>query len=401
MKLFSSKTVKSLMLIAFIFSNLALLADSNRVFDGKVIEIAEEEEGNAKLRTSAYLKFPGMGGAWILWIIQPDSYVKEGTLLIHTDPTFVLIDIDKAKVRVNTQALILMETKRDMERCRRLVKTKSVSPKDTEDSEIAYYRALLGYEIAKKDLKKAELDLEYVDIKAPYDCYVDKVYGKVASSSNIDFPALKILRLSPLYVEVKLDRPLAKKIYNQEIGISVYPLEEDKPVGVINEKIVLTEDGIRLPVRNYVLIDHDTDIPIIRDISYVSSFKSSESTIGQDNLGILEHAFYKDSEGTYVWKAVGQKALLPGKMIDTEFSVKKIYVNKTKEKREGFDGKLYKIENTDKLQINDVLIKNAQENLKDGDKVTYKKRVWLFWPGDKVKVVLSDTANNINKNMTN
>ncbi len=72
------------------------------------------------------------------------------------------------------------------------------------------------------------------------------------------------------------------------------------------------------------------------------------------------------------------------------FSAEKIYVNLTGKNREGFDGKLYEVTNTEKLHVNDILLHEVPENLKDGDKVAYKKRACLFWPGDKVKVVLSE-----------
>jgi hypothetical protein len=389
MKLISGKTLKCLVCIFLITSGTSLLAEFKKTYEGKVVEIAEEE-GKGALKTSAYLKYPGKSGAWVLWIIQPGVFVKEGTLLVHTDPTFVLIDIEKAKARVQTQALILNEAKNDMERCRNLIEKNSVSAEEKEAAEKTYYNAVLQYEYAKKDLKEGELNLEYVDIKAPYDCYIDKAYAKVASSSDIDFPVLKILRLSPLYIEVKLDRALAKKIYNQEIGVSVYPAGDDKPVGIFNEKVILTENGIRLPVRNYIIDENDNKkMPLIHDIEYVSAFKTGDPATTSNELGIFENSLYNDSKGTYVWKAVGQKALQPGKTIDSVFSVEKIYVHKTDIKREGFDGKLYKITNTNKLQVNDVLLKNAPNELKDGDKVVYEKIKCLFWPGDKVKVVLN------------
>ncbi|MCF7790376.1 MAG: hypothetical protein K9M56_00115 [Victivallales bacterium] len=47
-----------------------------------------------------------------------------------------------------------------------------------------------------------------------------------------------------------------------------------------------------------------------------------------------------------------------------------------------------KIEKTDKLKANDILLINAPSGLESGDKAQYCRRTCLFWPGDKVKVVL-------------
>ena len=388
MKFVYSVSIRYLLCFIFIVTGTALLAEIKKEYEGRVIEIAEED-GRGALKTSAYLKYPGKAGAWVLWIIQPGTYVKEGTLLVHTDPTFVLIDIEKAKARVHAQSLILKEAKSNMLRSRDLIKKDGVSVEELENSEKNYYNTMLSYQYAEKDLKKSELDLEYVDIKAPYDCFIEKVYAKVASSSNIDFPVLKILRLSPLYIDVKLDRTLAKKIYDMEVGVSVYPTNSDGPVGIFNENVKITEDGIRLPVRNYQIEDsNNKGMKIIHDVSYVMSYVT-EKTDGEGGFGILESLFYEDDKGTYIWKAVGQKTLRPGKIIESEFPVEKVYIEKTDEKKEGFDGKLYQIKENNKLQLNDVLIKNAPKTLKDGEKVLYKKIEFLFWPGDTVKVILN------------
>ena len=391
MKFISSKTIKCLVCVLVISSSLTLFAaDLKKSYEGTVIELSEEEEGAYK--TSGYLKYPNAIGNWILWVIQPGVFVKEGTNLVHADVTYIDVNIKICKAKLAAQELVLKYARRDMERNKKLEGTKSVSEKAMEDSEVAFYNAQIAYELASKDLQNANWDLIFADIPAPYDCYIDKVYTKPGTISDIDYPIMKIMRLSPLYIDVKLDRALAKRIYDQKVGSSVYPMGSDKAVGIYNEKVVLTEDGVRLPVRNYILGDFkDKSLPLVRDIAYVSTYKAGESSDTTKDLGILEHAIYKDKDGKreYVWKAVGQKALQPGKVITPEFTVEKVYVDKTKTKRVGADGDLYKI-TSDKLQVNDILVTRAPDGLKTGDKVMYRKRVCLFWPGDKVKVVFSE-----------
>ena len=60
MKFISSKTIKCLVILAFVSSGLSLLGASNQVLEGKVIEIAEEEDGAYK--SSSYLKYPNAIG---------------------------------------------------------------------------------------------------------------------------------------------------------------------------------------------------------------------------------------------------------------------------------------------------------------------------------------------------
>jgi hypothetical protein len=393
MKFISNSTVKCLIIIVFISSSLPLLSSTEYTYEGKVIEITEEEETgwNAKdLKTSSYLKFPDSNSKWITWIIQPGVFVKEGTKLVESDHTYKILNLEIAKKEKKLKQIILEQTKTDMERYQKLLKTSTVSEKAKEEAEKTYYTALENYKLAEQNLIHADTDLVFCDIGAPYDCYVDKVYLKPKSVCDIDYPIMKLIRLSPLYVDVKMDRSLAKKIYDRKIGVSVFPMGSTKPVGVYSEKIVITEDGVRLPVKNYIIDDFNKkNMPLIHEVEYVSAFESDDPNIKTDELGILENSLYKDSKGTYVWKAVGQKASQPGKTIDETFPVEKIYVDKTDVKREGIDGKLCKITNADKLDINDILIKHAPEELKDGDKVMYKRQSCLFWPEDTVKVVLN------------
>jgi len=389
MKFLSRRTIKCLIFLAFIFSSIALHASTSKTYDGTVVEIAEEEDGAYK--TSSYLKYPNAIGNWILWVIQPGIFVKQGTKLVHADTTYIDVNINITKTKLAAQELILKYAKRDMARQDKLAKGKSVSIKQKEDAEMAYYNAKIQYELAKQAAENANWDKIFADIPAPYDCYIDKVYTKPGTISDIDYPIMKIMRLSPLYIHVKLDRTLAKKVYDQEVGVSVYPMGKDKPVGIYNEKAVITEDGVRLPVANYVIDDFENKtLPVIRSVSYISTYKAGNPSMKTKELGILEHSFYTDDKGTYVWKAVGHKALQPGKIMPKEFSIKKIYVNKSKEQREGFDGKLFKVVGNDDLQVNDILLEQVPDNLKSGDKVQYRKRTCLFWPGDKVKVTLHE-----------
>ena len=391
MNFITNKTIKTLITVAIITSSITALSTTpENTYEGTVIEFTEEEPGN--LKTAAYLKFPDTNSKWITWIIQPGSFVKEGELLVTSDHTYKNLEVKIANIEKKISSLILKRTKIDMERYRQLSKTQTVSEKEKEYAESSYYNALEQYKLAEQGVVHADIDLVFCDIGAPYDCYVDKVYLKPKSVCDIDYPILKIIRLSPLYVEVKLDRSLAKKICNNEVAVSIYPMGSVKPVGIYNGKQVLTKDGIRLPVRNYVLdaFENKDMLPVIRDVNYVSSFDMENSSTTPESLGILESMFYKDknTKKEYVWKAVGQKTLRPGKTIDSVFSAEKVYVNKTGEKKTAIDGEKYKIKKTNKLQKYDVLLKGVPENLKNGDKVMYKKIVCLFWPGDKVKVVL-------------
>ena len=387
MKFISNKHIKHLMILALISSSLTFAFAADKTFSGKVIEISEEEDGD--LKTTSYLKYPNAVGNWILWVIQPGVFVKEGTKLVHADTTYIDVNVKICEEKLKAQELILKYTKRDMDRQHKLEETKSVSEQTREQSEIAYYNAQIQYEIASQNLQNAKWDKIFADITAPYDCFIDKVYTKPGTISDIDYPILKIIRVSPLYIHVKMDRELAKKIYNQQVGVSVYPMDSDKAVGIFNEKVLITEEGIKMPVYNYLLNNFKEGIPVVHQVSYVASYQACDPDLKTKDLGILEHSIYKDEKGSYVWKAVGQTGMVPGKVIAREFPAEKIYVELTGQKREGFDGKLLQVK-SDKLESRDVLLENVPKDLQSGTKVQYARRATLFWPGDTVKVIVHE-----------
>ncbi len=393
MKLISRKTIKYLIFIAFIATSPTLLAVNSKPYEGTVVEFSAVEEGSS-YQNSAYLKYPNAIGAWITWVIQPGVFVKEGTKLCTSDTTYIDVNIKICKLKLAAQELVLKYAKRDMDRQHRLAKTKSVSEQTLEQSETTYYNAQIAYQQAKQNMEDANWDKIFADLVAPYDCYIDEVFTRPGTISDIDYPVLKIIRLSPLYVEVKVDRELAKKIYNQKVGVSIYPMGEDKPVGIYNAKAVMTDTGVKLPVVNYILDEaKNTNLPVVQSLGYIAPYKAGISPFSAKdvNLGILEYLIKKDKDGKeYVWKAVGQKALQPGKVYPDEFTIEKVYIEKTGESRTAIDGKLHEIKKTDKLETLDIVLDKVPDNLKSGDKVIFKRKTTLFWPGDKVKVIFSE-----------
>ncbi|MCF7790375.1 MAG: hypothetical protein K9M56_00110 [Victivallales bacterium] len=314
------KKTTAVVILTLLAFNIQLFSGEKKELEGLVTQFTNKP-GDGSLGTTSYLKYVSDAGSWILWVKQPGIFVKEGTKLVHADTTYIDINIRVCKAKLNAQKVVLEYAKNDMNRQRKLALKKTVSTKEYELAKINYYEKKVLYEQAKQALENALWDKKFADIPAPYDCYIEEVYTQPGTISDIDYPIMKLLRISPLAVDLKVNRVLAKKIYNNKVGVSVYPMGQNEPVGIYNEKVVLTNKGIRLPVANHILDNVKENLPVINRVSYVADFHVVDPN--NAGLGILNHSFYEDNKGTYVWKAIGQKTLVPGKTIDNTFTVKK------------------------------------------------------------------------------
>ena len=387
-------SISIMLLIANILFASTYEPKSTKSLTGTVREFSEEVKEDSGLKTTSYLKFLAKTkdalGVHVDWVIQPGIFVKEGTIIARSNPDYTVASYKILLNQEKIQKVILEEAKKHRERCNKLSQTGGViSEKENEDADIDYYNAFKEYEAVRLDLELKRRDMKYLNLKAPYDGYIDKVYARPGTLCDEDYPVLKMLRLSPLYIDIKIDRSMAKKIQKREIGVSVYPMDSDEPVGVYYDKALLTSDGISMPVRNYILDETENhNLPVINDLEYVVSYNPNKCRKGKNSIAVYQSSIHKDEKGYYVWKADGVKAAQSGIFQDNECTLKKVYIEKTGEKKTGFDGYLIELEKNKNLKTDDVLTKNVPEGVKSGDKVKYVKKMCLFWPNDEVKVEL-------------
>jgi RND family efflux transporter MFP subunit len=349
---------------------------------------------------TSHIKFPPDFYADITWVVAPGTYVKgpiydkngkkvrKGDLLAKCDPRHFQAKFDAAEGVLNGAKGDLKDARIDYDRQKKLVATKTISEKDRDEAEATLYRALGAYKSASAELELAKIKLGYCQLEAPFDGFISEVYITRGGWSNIDYPVARLDRLCPLYVDVKIDREIAKKIVNQELSVTIKVKGIDKEIGAYNSRIELSDTGLRIPVDNYIIpIDKELEgktvvsevVPVIRfDLRYKAN----------KELAIWPKCIFKDSKGSYVWKAVGQKTMQPGKTIDKKFKVEKVYVVPANEFRESISGQMQKLQDPGSLQQYDCLLANEPKDLKDGDEVYYNIIQTLFWPGDEVEIII-------------
>lgn len=95
--------------------------------------------------------------------------VKQGELLFEIDPKPYQAIVDEAKANVSKTEASLSRANADVERLRPLVKQSAISQQDLDNAISTAKMAEADMLGAKAALKKAELDLGYTQMKAPFD----------------------------------------------------------------------------------------------------------------------------------------------------------------------------------------------------------------------------------------
>ena len=366
-------------------------------FKGTVSEFVENDS------PTNYMKFgmDGMKGK-ITWVISPGSYVKgpiydlkgniitKGQLLATADDRFYKYDVISAEGELLKAKGLLKDAESEYKRQLELVNKKAVKKKDLDQAEAELFSAQGTYKGAKAKLEYSKFVVGLCELRAPFDGYVQEVFTRRGGWSNIDYPALKLMRLSPLYVDVKMDRKLARNIVDGIKTVSMTTDRSNEIVGTFNTVAILTKKGIRLPVTNYILPEKETGFPVVNNLCITHRFYQDGGS--SKPLSAPSDSLFKDEKGDYVWQAVGLKGMVPNKPIKTKFEIKKVYVNLGDKARAGvFTSEIILLKESGILEENDVLVSKITKkkiDFKDGMTVIYEKINTQFWPGDKVTVTV-------------
>jgi hypothetical protein len=382
------------------------LLTSTLVFLGTLAPVHAEPKTFTGLATpiiTSTLKY-GFNDAYrgiITYTARPDQIVRgptynskgeiinEGTLLIKmkTDYRKAIVDSLKAKVKQDEDTLNIAKIQYD--RYKTLVKSRAVSVEQYNNWENQYLINVNQLAADKADLKVQEAVYEMCWLRAQYEAIVDEVYFPFGLPAA-ELAVMKISQLNPMGIEIKMNRETAWKV-TSETPIAVYPVNSNKPVGIINTLINFTKDGLKLRVVNYQLpavVSKKTHkpLPIVKVYPIAQLFAPYPDN---EQTGVPVAALSNDDQGVYVWKGIGVKSLTPGVGSKNVFSVRKVYI-KTEDiihKIAGF-AQYQKLQPTNKLKRGDLVVLDAPKNLKDNDEVCVNQHRYLFMPGDPVKVVI-------------
>ncbi|HJO96004.1 MAG TPA: hypothetical protein QF753_21610 [Victivallales bacterium] len=320
--------------------------------------------------------------------------VQEGSIIAKANSTYYKREQKILLSKLESAKALMINKHKNYVRYQKLLNNKAVSQKIFENAEIVYVNSKNKYYALKNKYEASEKFIKNFNLYAPYDGFITEVYVNPKEWIEVKKTSIvKLTRMTPIFIDVKLPRVLAREIIFNEMGVEVFPQLYDNPVGIFNNRSILIPDGIRLAVDNY-MINNRSEFQgkkTIKQISYAIRFNLElENSLP---LSVPKSTIKKDVKGFYVWRAKGQRVMQPDKPLNQELQVEKVYIMPVDEiKIMAFDSELVKLSNPGTLHEYDVLLVDTPLDLKDGDFVSRISKRFLFHPGDIVTISIPEMA---------
>jgi multidrug resistance efflux pump len=405
------------------------LPDSEKTFYGTVklldtpsIKFSNWKERYARIATTLPVGFPVMA-----------KVTDEDNKVLNADASTV------ATMETNSYDYILKSKEAEAENAEnqyeiaqkilvvyeKLIKSHVVSQKDYDKIVENYYTAKADNAAAKAGVLIAKENVGACTRYSPCAGVIGKILAQPGTWSTRSWPILTIHLMSPMGLDIPINRILAGKILKTD-PIKVYPSGANKPIGTFTQKNQISNTGITALIDNYMVstnyrqayscckrqdaqLESSTSKPILKGGSdqvfrsnaneypiiedywnptfYVFRFYSSINK--KTPLAVPTKSLHKDNKGYYVWRGKGQKVCQPDSVIDDKFQIEKVYIvpGDLKTLVYGACTDYLLLKDSGSLQEYDFLLgEKIPKDLKDNSTVVYRKHSYLLKPGDKLKV---------------
>ena len=183
------------------------------------------------------------------------SRIKEGEPMFQIDPEPVRARLSSARAEVAVAKARLDEARRNRDRVLPLFEKNAVSQSRRDEAASGYDVAQANLQSAESQLRMAQLDLEYTDVRAPITGLTSRETlseGSLISTDQASSLLTKIVQVDPLYVEFDVPEAEAAMIRS-----SLAPANKSaQPPGA---KLIL-EDGSEYPQPAQVtFVDNSVD----------------------------------------------------------------------------------------------------------------------------------------------
>lgn len=105
-------------------------------------------------------------------LVNTGTLVKKDGVLLRLDPRPFEARLKKANTGITRAHLARDEAKRELERSEELFDRTVISPHELDLEKIAYSKAAAEYQAALSEQNLAKLDMEYSEVRAPFDGWV-------------------------------------------------------------------------------------------------------------------------------------------------------------------------------------------------------------------------------------
>jgi membrane fusion protein (multidrug efflux system) len=144
--------------------------------------------------------------------VQENDIVRRGDLLVQIDPRDYQVALARAQSELAQAEAQRVKAAHDAERIRYLRKQEAASPADY-DAKIAGSRAATAMlEVARANLERAKLDLEYTQLKAPSDGVIGKRVAEPGQEVSAGQQLLSLVDLRDLWITANFKETQLQKM---------------------------------------------------------------------------------------------------------------------------------------------------------------------------------------------
>ena len=387
---------------------LKKITPSKTYFNGRAVPV---QTGKFSTPNAGILTYTASPGAIVYSQIKnrKGEIVRPGTPIIIQDEYIAKLAIETAQNNLHEAERLLQNKKTILQRYQKLnLKRKNLIAQNKIDEALTDYDTTnLKVKKCEFALKEAKINLERCTVYPDFTGQVDEVYFAPGAAIDKNKDIVEVTMMDPMAIELKLPLTLINNLSIESI-IKVYSVDNSKPIEAILCKNPIDPSTTTLLVTNELipireLTPEQKKLPVVHQALFaIRAFISKEEIHGSTPASTVPitvpiKSIKKDDQGTYVWRAVGQK-VLDNKKIKAQFPVEKVYITPGDIIRhiswvKGKASYFRSIKETDKILLHEIIIVDPPDGLKVGDEVVYQELQWHFTVNEKVKISISGLQN--------
>lgn len=169
----------------------------------QTVTLSTELAGRVSPLTIAEVR-PQVNGIVLKREFEEGADIVKGDVLYRIDPSIYEAELASAKASLAQSRANLKAAKLKADRYRNLVSTKAVSQQEFDDADASYKQAAAAVALAKAQLRRAEIDLNYTDVKSPISGRIGRstVTQGALVNANQAASLATVQQLDPVYVDL-------------------------------------------------------------------------------------------------------------------------------------------------------------------------------------------------------